>query len=98
GECGPRDVLARLGGDEFAVVRRLGEADDPFDVAERMRAAASQALAGLVSARESDVSAGFAVSAGHDDTLDHLTQVADRALVAGRRRRKGATYGKGTRG
>ncbi len=89
-----RDVAARLGGDEFVAVVTLGERGSPFDVATRLRDHVEGAIHALsTDARVVGVTAGYATTleCGHD--LRAMERMADEALIAGKRERKGGTYG-----
>lgn len=71
------DVLARIGGDEFAVIAPDTNADDALALAERVRAASSEAVASL--GLTVTVSAGV-TDLGAASTTDDLVHLADTAL------------------
>jgi diguanylate cyclase (GGDEF)-like protein len=80
-----RDFVARLGGDEFGLLITGVDERNAFDVADRIRQAATHKVAGDM---EVTASLGFAVSLQHPDV--GLVRRADEALrtakAAGRNR------------
>ncbi|WP_169746864.1 GGDEF domain-containing protein [Demequina gelatinilytica] len=88
-----QDVAARVGGDEFMVLIALADDAAPVEVARRLRDEVEAAIrrTSIVGARVG-VTAGFAIGSEVGFDLRHLHTAADRALVAGKRVRKGRTY------
>ncbi|WP_062301476.1 diguanylate cyclase [Demequina subtropica] len=90
------DVAARVGGDEFVVLIALGEGAEPVDVARRLRDDVESAVKrSSIAGSRVGVTAGFAIGSEIGFDLRHLHTAADRALVAGKRVRKGRTYTQG---
>lgn len=78
------DVLSRYGGEEFAVLVRGAAADDPSNIAERLRrkVSGSPVVVRDDTAVEVTISVGTATFPLHGDTPHELVIAADRALYS----------------
>ncbi len=101
GELRANDMAVRWGGDEFLLVLTFGPRDDPASSVERIRARMERSLVRQFGpGRGLGVTAGFALAAPVLGPVDiaALIDDADVALVDGKWRAKGATYGAGMAG
>lgn len=101
GEVRGHDLAVRWGGDEFLLVLRFGPKDDAAQAIEKIRARIERSLVRQFGpGRDLGVTAGFALAAKVEAVGDisALIDDADVALVDGKWRRKGATYGAGMPG
>jgi diguanylate cyclase (GGDEF)-like protein/putative nucleotidyltransferase with HDIG domain len=77
------DTLARVGGDEFGVIVPEAAQVDTYLLAERLRKAVREGLAG--DSHALTLSAGLAVHGRHGSTPGELTSAAEQALLAAKR-------------
>ena len=86
------DVCGRWGGDEFILVMSLPPGQSPFEAVDRLRTRAETALVEEFPGLDLGITAGFAVSSEANRDFGTLTNLADDALVAGKRRKKSRSY------
>jgi diguanylate cyclase (GGDEF)-like protein/putative nucleotidyltransferase with HDIG domain len=77
------DTLARVGGDEFGVIVPEAAQVDTYLLAERLRKAVRDGLAG--DSHGLTLSAGVAIQGRHGNTPQELTSAAEQALLAAKR-------------
>ncbi len=96
GAVRPTDTAIRWGGDEFLLVLLL-KRDDAEELVERLRTRLEQSLLRAVPEVEGlGVTAGYTLASQPGVQADVLVAEADRALVAGKLTKKGATYAAGS--
>jgi diguanylate cyclase (GGDEF)-like protein/putative nucleotidyltransferase with HDIG domain len=83
GEVRETDTLARVGGDEFGVIVPEAAQVDTYLLAERLRKAVRDGLAGGPHALT--LSAGVAIHGRHGNMPQELTSAAEQALLAAKR-------------
>ena len=77
------DTLARVGGDEFGVIMPEAAQVDTYLLAERLRKAVRDGLAGA--SHPLTLSAGVAIHGSHGHRPQELTSAAEQALLAAKR-------------